>query len=192
MNSSIENILNYIEKNTEKEIEEIKQNCLLKINEIKEKTKIEIEKNSKETEEKIKMKKEEIKKIFDVKLNQIQNRYFMQKKEEILKEVIDKAFYVFCEEDEERYIKFILNILYKNLPKTNSTIFLGKRDYYRLKSHILQNNLQIEETSDFDYGFKIENDRYVLNFNLKEIFTQNTEKLKKIASNKLNIKDVLT
>ena len=156
-----------------------------------EKYKQEIKKDTENTKEKIKIKKEELRKNFDVELAQLKNIYFTQKKDELLQKTIEKAFNVFCEEREETYIRFVLNLLNKNIPKEKSKIFFGEKDYEKFKNKILKDNIKIEKTLNFKYGFKIESEKYLLNFDMKEIFTQNIEQLKKIALEALDIKDVL-
>lgn len=187
--NSIENILNHIENNTKKEIEKIKNNCYLKCQKIEEEAKNIIEKENKLTDRKILTKKNELKNNYEVELKQIKNKIVLSKKDEILQKTINLAFNTFCEEQNEEYFNFIINLIKKNMPKEKTKIVFGGKDYIKFKEYYSK-NYEIEVDNSFDYGFKFVCEKYILDFNILEIFLENSEKLKKIALNALNLKDV--
>lgn len=192
--SSLENILNHIEKNTEKEIEEIKNNCFIKAQKLINSAKEEIKKDYEETKKKTEDKKLELRKNFDVELKQIKTKELLCKKEEILMETIEEAKKTFCENKNENYFKFILNIIKKNLnEKENTELIFGEKDFEKIEKFLPKNEkIKIEKSKEFKHGFKIINEKYILNFDIEEIFNSNLEKLKEIACRALDLKDVLT
>ncbi len=194
--NSIENILKYIKDLTSKEIQEIKNKNLIECNKITKNTKLILENEDKLTQNKIAEKKEELQNEFDVEMQQLRKKLLSCKKEEIITKTIELACKTLCEEKKDLYIKFIKNLLTKNIPLEDCRIIFAKKDYDNFKSelenHLKTNNrfkLQLEYCETFDHGFKIISEKYILNFDVKSIFSENIIKLKEKTYNALNLEE---
>ncbi len=187
---NLDNILNQIKVETDDEIEKIKEKTLKECEEIYNKAKELIYLEKKKIKEKTEKRKLEISNLKEVELNQNKIKLILCKKEEILKKAINHAFNFFCEEMKEEYEKYIIKNLTKNSPKEAHLILFGKKDYERFEKILKFNDdVKILKTEEFEHGFKIVCEKYVLNFNLKNIFEEKFLKLKKIASAALNMEE---
>ena len=192
---SLENILNHIEKKTKEEIEEIKNSCYLKAQKLISLAKEEIKSDYESTRKRIEEKKIELRENFDRELKQIKKQKLLQKKETILIKTIEEAKKAFCKNNNEKYFKYVLNILKKNLNEKEKEITMlafGEKDFEKIEKFLPKNEkIKIEKSKEFEHGFKIINEKYVLNFDIDELFNNNIEKLKEIACHALDLKDVL-
>ena len=188
--NSINNILNYIKNKTDEEIKELKEKYLEEIKKISKNAENEIKKNKLEYEEKIENKKNELKRNFEIEKEQFKKNKFLNEKEKIIKKTINLAFKTFCKESPEEYLNFIKKLIEKNKPKENFKIIFGKEDHQKFKE--TYKNEKIEKTENFEHGFKFICENYELNFNMEEVFLENSLKLKTKIINALNLKGELT
>ena len=196
--NSINNILEFIQKNTDIKIKDIKQNEREECEKILEETKTLIKKQEEENKEKILNKKKELESNFNVQLKQLKNKVIYSKKDEILKKTINLAIEEFCEQSDNVYRNFIEKLIYKNIQNEKYSLIFGIKDYYKLEYNLIQkvsneieNVVEIKYSKDFNYGFKISSEKYILNFEIKNIFLENIQKLKTVASKALNMDGVL-
>ena len=196
--NSINNILEFIQKNTDIKIKDIKQNEREECEKILEETKTLIKKQEEENKEKILNKKKEHESNFNVQLKQLKNKVIYSKKDEILKKTINLAIEEFCEQSDNVYRNFIEKLIYKNIQNEKYSLIFGIKDYYKLEYNLIQkvsneieNVVEIKYSKDFNYGFKISSEKYILNFEIKNIFLENIQKLKTVASKALNMDGVL-
>lgn len=196
--NSINNILEFIQKNTDIKIKDIKQNEREECEKILEETKTLIKKQEEENKEKILNKKKELESNFNVQLKQLKNKVIYNKKDEILEKTINLAIEEFCEQSDNVYRNFIEKLIYKNIQNEKYSLIFGIKDYYKLEYNLIQkvsneieNVVEIKYSKDFNYGFKISSEKYILNFEIKNIFLENIQKLKTVASKALNMDGVL-
>lgn len=194
--NSIDNILKYIKNATSKEIEEIKNKNLIECNHIAKNTKDIIKSEEKLTQDRIIKKKEELENKFNIEMQQLKNKLLSCKKEEIVIKTIELAYKTFCEEKKDFYIEFIKKLLIKNIPSKDCEIVVGAKDYANFKSEFEKivkiNNkftVQLKASDEFDHGFKIISEKYILDFNIKTIFSENIIKLKEKAYAALNLEE---
>jgi len=193
--NSLENILEYINNKTETEIENIRKENILECKKILEDTKNFIIKEKEKTEKKITEKKEELKKNFETDMKQRRNKAIANKKNEILKKIIDISIDCFCNENDDIYINFIEKLIEKNIPNEEFTLVFGEKDYKKLSSVFngaKPKIKKIENSNEFKYGFKIFCKKYVLNFDIENMFKENIEILKSKASSALCLGDMLS
>lgn len=196
--NSINNILEFIQKNTDIKIKDIKQNEQKECERVLEKAKILIKQQEEENKEKILKKKKELENSFNVQLKQLKNKIIYNKKDEILQKTINLAIEEFCEQNENIYINFIENLIYKNIQNEEYSLIFGIKDFCKFKhslikkvKHEIENVVEVKCSENFYYGFKIYSEKYILNFEIKNIFLENIQKLKAVASEALNMDGVL-
>lgn len=186
--NSIDNILKYIEKKTEEEICEIKNKTLKECEKILNKSKIMQEHEDKLINEKISASKKQIRNEFDINLKQFEKKEILKAKEEILNRTISLAFKALCE-DETLYYKLIKKLLYKNIKEENCNVVFGLKDEAIFKKIFNENfkEINFKKTDEFEHGFKIICEKYILDFNLENIFLENITKIKIKASIALDL-----
>jgi len=187
---SIENILRCIEENTKTEINQIKEHHLKECEKISKEAKTTIEAERKLNEAKISKKKEELKKNFEIELEHIKKKFISWKKEEIFQRTINLAFEKFCDCKKETYFKFIEKLISKNKPEEEHKIFIGKKDHdFYMKNQETENAKNVFQSENFDHGFKIICEKYLLDFDMKKIFENEMTKLRAKSMKALDMEE---